>query len=427
VRRKGALIGGGAIALLSLLGAAALQAVSRPNVPRHVVARGPFKNEVLAYGQLQAVKSTAISVPPDLQRPMRIAWLANAGPVKKGDPVVTFDPTEVEKQFADSRSDRDSAQFKLSKASLEGRHSGETLKVDGGVAKEELKRAEDTAVVDAQIFSRNQILESQTDRTLLAKRVDTNEAKRDPAARLAAADMALAEIEKRKAELRMHQAEKSLSALKVTAPHDGILVFPLTWQGNQVAVGDTVWPSQPLAEIPDLSLLEARVYVLEGDAFGLAKDLKAKVEVEGQPGLAFDAKVVRVDAVAKTRERGSPVKYFETTLALEGQGTELAMLKPGQKVRSFVMIDDMKDVIAVPRGALFEKDGKRVVYKWEGGRFQPREVTVGKRGLGRAVVDKGLEPGDELALHDPDKKAGASAAAASAAPGAPPVAGPPQR
>jgi RND family efflux transporter MFP subunit len=425
VKRRRALLAGGALALVSLLSVAALQAVARPSAPRHVVARGPFKNEVLAYGQLQAVKSTPITVPADLQRPMRIAWLAGAGPVKKGDAVVVFDPTEVEKQFADSRSDRDSAQFKLRKASLEGRHSGDSLQVDGGVAKEELKRAEDVAVIDTQIFSRNQILESQTDRTLLAKRVDTNEAKRDPTARLAAADMALAEIERKKAELRMVQAEKSLSALKVTAPHDGILVFPLTWQGNQVAVGDTVWPSQPLAEIPDLALLEARVYVLEGDAFGLAKDLKAKVEIEGQPGLVFDAKVVRVDAVAKTRERGSPVKYFETTLALEGQGTELAMLKPGQKVRSFVLIDDMKDVIAVPRGALFEKDGKRIVYKLEGGGFQAREVTVGRRGLGRAVVDKGLQPGDELALHDPEKKS--ASASANAAPGAPPVAAPSSR
>ena len=423
MKRRRALLAVAALVAASLVSVAALQAVARPNVPRHVVVRGAFKNEVLAYGQLQAVKSTPITVPPDLQRPMRIAWLANAGPVKKGDPVVIFDPTEVEKQFADSRSDRDSAQFKLRKASLEGRHSGDSLRVDGGVAKEELKRAEDVAVVDTQIFSRNQILESQTDRTLLAKRVDTNEAKRDPTARLAAADMALAEIEKKKAELRMVQAEKSLSALKVTAPHDGILVFPLTWQGNQVAVGDTVWPSQPLAEIPDLAVLEARVYVLEGDAFGLAKDLKARVEIEGQPGLVFDAKAVRVDAVAKTRERGSPVKYFETTLALEGQGTELAMLKPGQKVRSFVLIDDLKDVIAVPRGALFEKDGKRIVYKLEGGRFQAHEVTVGRRGLGRAVVDKGLEPGDELALHDPDKKN----ASAAAAPAAPPVAGPPSR
>lgn len=411
-----ALLACGAIAAVSLLSLAALQAVARPPAPRHVAARGAFRNEVLAYGQLQAVKSVAISVPTDLQRPMRIAWLAAAGPVKKGDPVVIFDPTEVEKQFADSRSDRDSAQHRLHKAGIEGRHSGASLLVDSGVAKEELKRAEDVAVSDAQIFPRNQIVESQLDRTLLEKRVATTDAKRDPTERLAAADMALAEIERRKAELRMQQAEKSLSALKVTAPHDGILVFPLSWQGNQVAVGDTVWPSQTVAEIPDLSALEAHAFVLEGDAFGLAKDLRAKVEIEGQPGLAFEAKVVRVDAVAKTRERGSPVKYFETTLALLGKPPALAALKPGQKVRAMVLIDDLEGVIAVPRGALFEKDGRRIVYRLERGRFLPREVVVGRRGLGRVVIEKGLEPGDEVALQDPERKGAAASGPSPAAP-----------
>lgn len=424
MKRRRALGAGAAVVAASLLGIAALQTVAKSDAPRHRVARGPFKNEVLAYGQLQAVKSVPISVPTDLQRPMRIAWLAAAGVVKKGDVVVAFDPTEVEKQFADSRSDRDSAQYKMSKAKVEGRHSGDSLVVDRGVATEELKRADDTALTDTSIFSRNQILESQLDRSLLEKRVSTNDAKRDPTARLTAADVALAEIEKKKAELRMQQAEKSLSALKVTAPHDGILVFPLTWQGNQVAVGDTVWPSQTVAEIPDLSVLEAHVFVLEGDAFGLAKDLKARVEIEGQPGLAFEAKVVRVDAVAKTKERGSPVKYFETTLSLEPADAQAA-LKPGQKVRAMVLIDDMKDVIAVPRGALFEKDGKRIVYKMEGGRFQAREVSVGRRGLGRVVIEKGVEPGDQLALQDPEKKS-AGGATSSPAPG-PGAAAPPGR
>jgi RND family efflux transporter MFP subunit len=415
LRRRRTLLAGGGVIVASGLGLAAFQAVAVPSLPRHVVARGVFRNEVLAYGQLQAVKSQAITVPADLQRPMRIAWLAAAGPVRKGDAVVVFDPTEVEKQYADSRSDRDSAQQKMFKAKVEGRHSGATLKVDRGVAFEELTRAEDVAPTDALIFSRNQILESQLDRTLLDKRLKTTEAKRDPTERLAAADMALAEIEKKKAELRLVQAEKSLSALKVTAPHDGILVYPLSWRGDTVAVGDTVWPSQPIAEIPDLSALEARVFVLEGDASGLAPDKKAHVEVEGQPGLDFDATIARVDAVAKSRERGSPVKYFETALSL-GAGAQEASLKPGQKVRASILIDDLQGVVAIPRGALFEKDGRRVVYKLEGGRFVAREVSVGRRGLGRVVIEQGLEPGDAIALQDPERRPGTSASAAPSGP-----------
>ena len=401
------------VTLASLLCIAGLRAASGPWLPTHTVARGAFRNEALAYGQLQAVRSTPISVPPDLQRPMRIVWLGAAGPVKSGETVVVFDPTEVEKQFADGRSDRDSAVEKIKKARSESGHSGVSLGLDRGVAEEDLKRAEDVSLTDAQIFSRNQILESQLDRSLLQKRVDTTVAKRDPTERLAAADMALAEIERKKAELRVEQASKSLRALKVAAPHDGILVFPLSWRGDAVAVGDTVWPSQTVAELPDLSKLEAHVFVLEGDGGGLAVGQRANVEIEGQPGLAFEANVQRVEAVAKNRERNSPVKYFETTLAFLGETPK--GLKPGQKVRAFVLIDRIDDAIAIPRGALFEKDGKSIVYRFSGGRFSPVPVTVGRRSLGRAVIEKGIEPGDRLALQDPEGRA----KEASPAPGSP--------
>lgn len=411
------LLAAGAVLALSLTGAVALRGVAGSRVPTHTVARGAFRNEVLAYGLLQAVRSTPVTVPADLQRPMRIAWLAPAGPVRKGDPVVTFDPTDVEKQYEDGRSDRASAESKGRKARAEGSQSGSVLVLDRGVAQEDLRRAEDVAPSDTQIFSRNEILESQLDRGLLAKRVETTEAKRTPVEQLAAADVALTEIERRKAELRLRQAEQSLRALRVTAPHGGILVYPLSWRGDAAAVGDTAWPGQTIAELPDLSALEARVFVLEGDGGGLAAGQKARVEVEGQPGLAFDASVTRVDAVAKNRERQSPVKYFETALGL-GSGVPRS-LKPGQRVRATILVDDLADVIAVPRGALFEKEGRRLVYRLEAGRFVPVAVSVARRSLARVVIEKGLAPGDRIALQDPERRAPAGGPASAGAGPAP--------
>ena len=61
MKKPRALALGGAAVVAALVSVAALQAVARPSVPRHVVARGAFKNEVLAYGQLQAVKSTPMA------------------------------------------------------------------------------------------------------------------------------------------------------------------------------------------------------------------------------------------------------------------------------------------------------------------------------------------------------------------------------
>ena len=406
---------------IAVPGVIALRSAAAPDLPTHVVARGRFRNEVLAFGLLRAVRSTPVTVPPHLQRPMRIAWLAPAGPVRKGDTVIVFDPTEIEKEFADGRSDRAAADSKRRKAVAEGRQSAAALGLDRTLAQDELRLAEDVAPADEQIFSRQQIVEGRIDRDLLRRRVETSEAKRTLTDRLAGAERALADIEGKKADLRVSQAQRSLESLKVTAPHDGILVYPLSWRGTGVAVGDTVWPSQPIAELPDLSALEARVYVLEGDAGGLAVGQNAKVEIEGRPGAVFEGRVSRVDTLATTRDRQSPVKYFETTVAFEGASS--AAGKPGQRVRATILVDDAEDVIAIPRGALFEKDGRRLVYRREGRVFRPVEVTPGRRSLARIVIEKGLRPGDRIALQDPERRQPAESS--SPAPGS--AAGPASR
>ncbi|PYQ17231.1 MAG: hypothetical protein DMF79_17760 [Acidobacteria bacterium] len=155
--------------------------------------------------------------------------------------------------------------------------------------------------------------------------------------------------------------------------------------------------------MPDLAKLEARVFVLEADAAGLKPGLTARLSIEGRPGTEFAGTVSRVDALAKPREQQSPVKYFETVLALEK--TDPTFMKPGQRVRASIRLEEVAGVIAIPRGALFEKDGKRVVYRREGGGFVPVEVTVGRNSVSRVVVEKGLRDGDRVALRDPSQKA----------------------
>jgi HlyD family secretion protein len=354
-------------------------------------------------------------VPPDLDRPMRIAWLAPTGPVKKGDPVVVFDPTEIERQEQDGLSNRASAESKGRRARAEGDRRQRELELDGGVAASDLRRAEDVDPADEQIFPRSTIIEGRIDRDLLKARVHTSEAKRDPVRRLTQADLDLAEIERKKANVVVTQAQRSLKSLKVTAPHDGILVFPLSWRGDAAAVGDTVWAGQSIAELPDLAALEARVFVLEGDAGGLGVGNKAVIEIEGQPGVRFEAKVTQVDALAKAQDRQSPVKYFEIAIPLPAAAVTL---KPGQRVRASILVDDLSAALTIPRGALFEKDGRRVVYRREKSRFVATEVVVGRRSVGQVVIERGINAGDVVALRDPEESAIRGEASAPAVGGA---------
>jgi HlyD family secretion protein len=414
-RRLGIALGA---ASLALAGFAASKAVRGSDAVLHTVERGALKNEILATGIVDAVRKTPISVPQDLTTVMRVSWLRAAGPVSKGDVVLSFDPADMEKDALDSRSDRASATSKLDKARTEGSSKVQGLDLDFTVTTDELTRARDIAPEDTRIFSRNQIIEGQLDRGVLEQRLTTTTEKKDATRKLTDVDMELAAIERRKAELKLTRAEKGLSAMRVTAPHDGILVFPMNWRGEVLNIGDTAWPGQTVAEIPDLSQLQARVFVLEGDAFGLAQGNGARIEVDGQPGLSYEAKVKRVDTLAKPRERGSPVKYFETWLDLPPEA--FRNVKPGQRVRATILLAELKDALWVPRGALFQKEGRRYVLKADGSSLKETDVTVGAATLGRIQVLTGLAAGDRVALSDPRRSRGAGGGdAASAGPSAP--------
>ena len=175
-------------------------------------------------------------------------------------------------------------------------------------------------------------------------------------------------------------------------------------------MGQTFYPGQKIGEIPDMATLEALVFVLESDGSGLKAGIPGTVSVEGRSGSTSEATVTRVEAIARPRQSESPVKYFETTLALSRSDPSAA---PGQFVRATLRLEERDDVLTVPRGALFDKDGRRIVYRLRGGRFLPVEVVLGANSISRVVVEQGLSPGDRIALRDPTGVAAAPSPAAA--------------
>src|SRR5262249_23205456 len=101
--------------------------------------------------------------------------------------------------------------------------------------------------------------------------------------------------------------------------------------------------------------------------------------------------------------------------------TDPAIMKPGQRVLATLDLGDEKDVITVPRQAVFEKDGKKVVYRKRGKSFSPVPVTLGASAVGRVVVTSGLETGDVIAMAAPEKPV--SKPAGGAASGGPALGG----
>jgi multidrug resistance efflux pump len=395
---------GGAVLLAALAGAAFLprEGAGRGDVPTLKVEPQPFVHRVPAEGNLKATRATAITVPPGVEGPLRIAWLAPEGAlVRGGDPVIRFDPTDMEKALHDAEDDLAKARFKTAKERAESAAEVKKLAADAEVAEIELDGAHRFQKKDETIYSRNERIQSELDGSLASVRAGHARAAEQVKRRLSQAELEILAIQGRQAEFKIGEARKGLAALSVTAPHDGILVFRRDYRGTPLRVGDTVWQAQPLAEIPDLARMQAEVYVLEADAGGLGPGKPATVELESGPGLAYGARIARVDALAKPRLRGSPVQYFAVVLELAR--TDPARMKPGARVRALLTLDELPRALAVPRQAVFERGGRTVVYRRGPGGFQPVSVTLGPSGMGRVVIASGLTAGDTVALSDPER------------------------
>jgi len=406
------------VALAAFLPTAGSNAVG--DVPVLRLAPEDFERQVPAQGNLRAVTATPISVPLGVPGPFRIGWVAQDGSrVKQGDVVIRFDPSAMEKRLVEAGDDLKENRLTMEKKQIEGTAELRKLEKDAAMARLELADAKQFQKKDALIFSRADIIESEIDQGLAEEREGHAEATRQTRQKLSGTESALLQIKIRQADAKISQARAALQALTVTAPHDGVLILKRNWRGETTRVGDSVWNGQSLAEIPDLSRMEAEVYVLEADAGGLSPGRKALVTVESAPGVTWPAKIARVDALAKPRILGSPVQYFAVTLALDR--TDPRVMKPGQRVQAKLFLEQRKGALLVPRQALFDREGRTVVYRRSGKGFAPVEVKLGPSTLGRVVMESGVRAGDVLAMRDPTRPAGAPPPKKDTAHKAPPV------
>ncbi|MEE8525492.1 MAG: HlyD family efflux transporter periplasmic adaptor subunit [Thermoanaerobaculia bacterium] len=377
----------------------------RESIPVYEVERRPFQHRVTAEGNLKATKATRVSVPSDVRRSVRLAWLAAEGTmVEEGEVVARFDPTDMEERLRAGRSDLASASLEVEKTKIEGSIKLTGLETDYKVADLELEHAKSFRKADVSVFSRHDIIEDQIDEKLAGERKEHAGSAQDRQQALGRTELDLLAIKQRKAQLIIDEASQGLQALEVRAPHAGLLTLMRDWNGEPPQVGGEMWRGQDIAEIPDLSKMEAEVFVLEADAGGLEVGKPATVIVEAAPDVLHAATIRRVDAVAKPRSRGSPVQYFGVTLEIEATDPEI--MKPGQRVRATLLLAELEDAVIVPRQAVDQESGEARVYVREGGEFVPRPVKIGTASMGLMEVIEGLDDGEIIALRPPGSGGG---------------------
>jgi multidrug resistance efflux pump len=401
-----------AVLLLGLGIAFSLQQL-RPTVrvvPTTRVQKGTLEMDINTVAELHTPHSSMV-VAPSVSGTLQIIHLLKTGAaVKAGDVVVEFDPSEQEFNLEQSRSQLAEAEQEITKAKADAEVKQAEDKVALLKAKFDVRRAE-------LEVSRNELVsEIDAKKNLL----NLDEAKRrlaqleqDVNSRAAsnAASIALLEEKRRTALLGMQQAQRNIDNMKVKAPIDGLvsvkenmdasggMMFP-GMQLPEYREGDLVYPGRFMAEVMDVSQMEAVAKVFENDRPNVSLGQSAEIHVDAQPDAVFQAKVKTIAGMASKRDWGTDtIKRFDVTFDLLSHSAEI---RPGTSAEVLVKGAQIKDQLYVPTQCVFDKDGKLVVYVKHGDRFEPVEAKIKFRTENRVALEN-LAEGTEVALVNPEK------------------------
>jgi hypothetical protein len=196
--------------------------------------------------------------------------------------------------------------------------------------------------------------------------------------------------------------------MRIRAPFDGLVAVKdndtngAAWTGMVVPdyrEGDTVWPGRPVAEVLHTSGLELIAKVTEYDRAHLNAGQKADVTIHAVQGAALPATIKTVAGASRRSDffGWDSTRMFDVSLQITGATDHL---HPGLTTEVRVTADPIKGARYLPRQALFEQDGKPVVFVRRGRSFEPRPVKISDRTETHIVVTD-LPVGTEVALRNP--------------------------
>jgi RND family efflux transporter MFP subunit len=183
---------------------------------------------------------------------------------------------------------------------------------------------------------------------------------------------------------KLEETGKAFRTLTVVAPAGGVVMKRMP--GLE---GRAVRPGMELFHIADLSSLWLSVEAFEDQIRWLRVGSVAEVSLSSFPGETFKGRVRFIEPQISEATRTVPLK-----LEVPNRGGRLrAGMYATVRFRPVVA----RDAVLVPTPAVLRTGQRNLVVVTEGGgRFTPREVTLGVEGEGRVEILSGLRAGEEV-------------------------------
>ena len=395
------------------------------SVPTFTVQQGEFVISLtLKGGELEAVKAENV-VAPRVRGQLKIVELFPEGEQAEiGDLLIQFEETEFKKRLTDDEQSLESAQADMEKT--QATQKADLSRLEGAIEDQDanLRQAElrvERMAFEATVAKEEAQIQARKAKLSYQQAVEKLESQKI----IDRADLKKRELNISRQERDLEKTKRDLESITIKAEKPGLVVYGKVWKGERpekIRVGDEVWGGINVITLPDLSSMQVKTYVNEVDVDKLQVGQKTTIKLDALPEPTFHGEVTSIASLGREKEGEKNVKVFDITVKIDEEDERL---KPGMTATSEVIIETIpsppeakpdsvqqeatEEVIAeevplplyVPLDAIFEKEGKTVVYRMNNGSPEETEVKLGKKNADYVIIEEGLEPEDRIALRDP--------------------------
>ncbi len=371
-------------------------------IPTSTAKQGPFDVTLAIPGELKAEKSVTISA-PDLDGSVKVIWIIEEGEkVQEGDRLVEFDRNELQQALEKATDDHEVARIKIEQGRAKMAIKLADLENEVVSAKLSLERAQ-MRVTDSETVPKVERESAKIDVQESTISVGRSESAVEASRLESLAELELLRLDAVQAERRVTKASELLEDAEIKAPSPGLVILLQSWRGGSmgpVTAGDTVWAGSSILELPDLTTMEVEAWLHEVDAGKVEADQPVSIVIDAHPDDKHPGNVSKVADLAIRRDRNKKVKHLRVEVALDETTTTM---KPGMTVRAEVLTDHLDDALFIPLEAVFHDEDS--TFCWVSGfrGYTKTEVEVGIANDTHVVIESGIDPGDVVALVDPEK------------------------
>jgi membrane fusion protein (multidrug efflux system) len=193
------------------------------------------------------------------------------------------------------------------------------------------------------------------------------------------------------AKIDVERSRRTENRNRMLTPIDGVLLkLARDTDGQLLANGQLVNVGQLVAQIAPLDPLIADVDLIGDDISVVRVGLEARARYHAWDDKFFTGKVLRLSPTVDQRTRALRAE-------VEVENSEQS-LRPGMFVEVTLIGERRENVPVVPRSAVTDRGGRRVVFVVAGQRVALREVTLGLGDDTLVEVRRGLETGERIVV-----------------------------